>query len=283
MLELIIADRGDPTLPDPQDPFVQIWRDYDGEVCAYAYYSNGDHWVHLPHTASYCTVKTSSRVVAYPEPFVAPERVIDRFSRVVLPISLHIQGTEVLHASAVLTSNGVAAFCATSETGKSTTAFALATRGYTQWADDAVPFEVHDNVVKALPLPFGIRLLQDARDHLGSSLEENRANTEFKHAEPADFSALFVLKRSNPKEEPEVRVRRLSPTDAFRSILLHAHFFNLNKRDLKKHMVDSYMKLTSIVPVYEVEFPPGFEKLPLLLDEIEQVLKGISIPPLKFE
>jgi len=40
-------------------------------------------------------------------------------------------------------------------------------------------------------------------------------------------------------------------------------------------MVSNYLRLTSIVPVLEVQFRPGFEKLSFLLDALEQVMKKI--------
>ena len=48
------------------------------------------------------------------------------------------RGWEALHASAVLSPQGVVAFCAGSGTGKSTIARGLSERGYQLCADDAV-------------------------------------------------------------------------------------------------------------------------------------------------
>jgi hypothetical protein len=273
MLSLTIADRGEPLLPDPRDPLVQTWRDYQGEVCAYAYISGIDHWLHVPNVASYRFDRKESEITAYPQPAVKLEKVRDIFSRVVLPIALHARGLEVLHASALLTPAGVVAFCAMADTGKSTTAFAMSQRGYQQWADDAVPFEIEDGKVIALPLSFGIRLDPDAEEHLNASeaISERVQLSE----ERTNVVALFVLKRSLEQDGGDVSIKQLSPAQAFRAVLLHGHFFNLKTSELMRQMISNYLKLTSLVPVFEVRFRPGFDRLPLLLDQLEVMFEKL--------
>jgi hypothetical protein len=273
MLSLIIADRGDAMLPDPRDPFVQIWRDYQGEACAYAYRLNGDYWLHIPRVASYCFSKTTTEITAFPEGSVSHARVKDLFSRVVFPIALHARGIEVLHASAVLSKAGVIAFCAMADTGKSTTAYALSRRGYKQWADDAVPFEIKDRQVTAVPHPFMVRLDPDAEEYLGKW--EPSKKTSFEEFRTR-LAALFVLKRSSNPNEEEISIDQFSAAEAFRAVLLHGHFFNLKTTELMKQMVSNYLKLTSLIPVYQVHFKPGFDKLPVLLDHLEQTFEKLS-------
>jgi hypothetical protein len=268
--ELSIEERPCP-LRNLGDASAQIWHDYDGNVCAYAYTTGTDNWLHFPNIATYRIDPSHDLIVAYPERSAVHDKILDIFARVVIPIAMHVHGTEVLHASAVRTSSGIAAFCAVSETGKSTTAFALSQRGYQHWADDAVPFEVQNGHVQALPLPFGVRLSPDAEEYLGHDLKSSEQNSEDLIQGP--LCVLFVLKRAKHSGGKEVNVTRLSPARAFRSVLLHAHFFNLKKTNLKHQMVSNYMRLTSLVPVFEVEFHPGFEKLPLLLDELERVMR----------
>ena len=275
MLKITIMDRGEPVLPDPQDPLVQVWRDYNGNVCAYAYNSNGSRWLHVPNVASY-QIGSNAEIAAFPQRHAQREKVLDIFSRVVLPIALHASGTEVLHASAILTTNGVVAFCAMADTGKSTTAYALAQRGYEQWADDAVPFVIEEASVRAVPLDFGVRLDPDAEDFLRPTTPvSSDFHQQSKQRQASPLLIIFVLKRFENPQEKEVEVRRLSPAEAFRSVLLHGHFFNLKNTELMRQMVSNYMQLTSTVPVFEISFQPGFEKMSYLLDKIEEVVKSL--------
>jgi hypothetical protein len=273
MLSLIIADRGEAMLPDPRDPFVQIWHDYGGEPCAYAYHLNGDYWLHIPQVASYCFSKTGTDITAFPQPSVSHAKVQDLFSRVVFPIALHARGMEVLHASAVLTKAGVIAFCAMADTGKSTTAYALSCRGYMQWADDAVPFEIKDGHVTAVPHPFMVRLDPDAEEYLGRKEPSKKISLEDSRKR---LVALFVLKRSSNPNDGEIRIDQFSAAEAFRAVLLHGHFFNLKTTELMKQMVSNYLKLTSLIPVFRVSFKPGFDRLPNLLDHLERSFEKLS-------
>ena len=269
--QFTIDDHGVPILPDPQDSSVQIWHDYHGKKCAYGYESNGDYWLHFPYIASYRIGRTTNRISAYPEPWSNRNRIQDIYTRIVQPIALHTRGTQVLHASAVFTDYGVAAFCAMSGTGKSTIAYALSQRGYEQWADDALPFEVTGGSAHALPFEFKRRIDSDAKNYLGSDSSIVKHHQE--DARPVPISVLFVLHRKNDGEGREFQVQQLSESQAFRSVLLHAHFFNLTSKEPTKHMVSTYMKLTSLVPVFEIHFQPDFEKLPILLDQIERTLR----------
>jgi hypothetical protein len=186
---------------------------------------------------------------------------------------LHARGVEVLHASAVLTKAGVIAFCAMADTGKSTTAYALSRRGYMQWADDAVPFEIKDGRVTAVPHPFMVRLDPDAEEYLGKAEPSKKISFEDSRKR---LVALFVLKRSSNPNDEEVRIDQFSAAEAFRAVLLHGHFFNLKTTELMKQMVSNYLKLTSLIPVYQVHFKPGFDKLPILLDHLERTFENLS-------
>ena len=298
MLSLTVADRGEAILPDPRDPLVQTWRDYDGRPCAYAYIIQGEYWLHVPNVASFRFTKTAPEITAIPEASARQEKILDIFSRVVLPIALHTKGMEVLHASAIVTDVGLVAFCAMADTGKSTTAYALSKRGYQQWADDAVPFEIENDRVTAVSLPFGVRLDPDAEQFLSAGKATSKKIRTDSTRIP--IAALIVLKRKenqwgghpgppriragSPQENDcEVTVATLSPSKAFCSVLLHGHFFNLKSPELMRQMVSNYMKLTSLVPVYEVSFSPGFERLSLLLDRLELLFAELSRKSAKME
>jgi hypothetical protein len=275
MLKLTIADRGEPVLPDPRDSLVQTWHDYEGRVCAYAYSSNGHRWLHVPNVASYHISPPNGVIAAFPQRFATHEKILDVFSRVVLPIALHAKGMEVLHASAVLIQNNVVAFCAMADTGKSTTAFALSQRGFEQWADDAVPFEIEEKSVRAVPLDFGIRLDRNAEEFLKQTASSNISQYQVKERRMIPLAVIFVLKRFKTDQYKAPEATRLSPAEAFRSVLLHGHFFNLKNTELMRQMVSNYLRLTSIVPVFEVYFTPDFEKMKDLLDKIEEVADSI--------
>jgi hypothetical protein len=276
MLILTIAEGGvSSNFPDPNGPDVQRWRDYEGRLCACAFRLKGEHWIQIPGLAYFRVDREKQEVVAFRETGASDALISETFSRIVVPIALQAMGTDVLHASGVLTSTGVAAFCAISETGKSTTAFALAQRGYPHWADDAIPFKISESEVRALPLSFRIRLHLDALNYFKKNGEIELPNSETWNdatVESAPLNLIVVLKRTTNEDGPTVKAEKLLPLKAFREVLLHAHFFNLKDRELKRQMITNYTGLTARVPVWEVCFQPGFENLSRLLDQLEKII-----------
>ena len=60
-------------------------------------------------------------------------------------------------------------------------------------------------------------------------------------------------------------------------MLAHAYCFSLQDIERKRLMMQHYLDLTVNVPVFEICFQAGLEKLPTILDSIEQVI-GIALP-----
>src|SRR5437868_7089772 len=86
------------------------------------------------------------------------ENVETDYRRAVLPMALQAHGQEVIHASAVITEDGVVAFCGRSQTGKSTVAYGLHRRGYRVWADDTLVFDASAEFVQVIPYPHRLRI-----------------------------------------------------------------------------------------------------------------------------
>jgi hypothetical protein len=281
--ELTIADTALPTLPDIADPEVQVWRENDGTVCAYGHTAGGVHWMHLPGLASFRFGDGMDAIVAIPHPPVREDLVFDAYRRSVLPMALQVRGHEVLHASAVLTPQGVVALCAVSGTGKSTTAFGLSRRGWPLWADDAVAFEASESGVAAIPLPFDIRLRSEAatffdRDAAlaGGTSERIGVRAQIE-AEPVPLAALLVLDRIPGKSDTAtVRIRQLSSTRAFLDVLAHAYCFSLRDAERKQIMMRHYLDLASRVPIFEVRFRPGLKTLSTVLDGIGELITTLG-------
>lgn len=260
-----------PQLPDVATSGLEIWRERDGRVAAFGGSLDGSRWMRIPGLAAF--VFSGESVTAYPEATDADEAVHDAFRRNVLPMALQVLGYEVLHASAVRGPRGVVAFCAISETGKSTTAYGLSTRGYELWADDAVAFEVEAQGVKALPLAFSLRLREASATYYGVEPD----SFQLGEPEPAALAALCVLERiGDAGNASGARIERLSATEAFSSLLTHAYCFSLEDVDRKEQMLRTYMALAAALPVFRVGLETGLEKVPAMLDMIEREILGAA-------
>jgi len=276
-LTIFDIDSAPPALPDAADPEVQVWRDLDGTVCGYGHTVGGAHWMHLPGLASFRFDGKAGGVMAIAHPPLREEKILDSYRRNVLPMVLQVRGGEVLHASAILAPQGVVALCAASKTGKSTTAFGLSRRGWPLWADDAVAFETLESGARAIPLPFGMRLRPEAaefftQDPTAASTDASQNDADRVEVESVPLAALLLLNRAPGEDDGAVQIRRLSSAQAFTDVLAHAYYFRLHDVERKRDMMSHYLELVARVPVFEIRFRPGFERLPVALDGIDRLI-----------
>jgi hypothetical protein len=270
----LIHESGVSPVPFPQDgecDDVQVWRDHEGTVCAVGHTVAGRHWMHVPRIGDFAFGPCAGDAVhVFAEPSARPEWVLDTFHRMVLPLALQAQGEEVLHASAVRMPRGVVALCAVSETGKSTLAYGLSRRGFPLWADDAVAFTLDKGTgVTAMPLPFTIRLRPASAAYFGPQNQPANAAT------PAPLAAVCVLARK-PAEEPgpDVEATRLTPARAFPAVLTHAYCFSLRDDARKRRMLQQYLDVCVRVPVFQVRFSAGLERIPEILDRLVESVEA---------
>jgi hypothetical protein len=271
MLNLTIAPPGAqaPPVPNESDAGLTTWHDHDGAVCAYGHTAGDRRWVHVSGVGAFGFTARGTQVRAVPLASASRELVIDTFRRTVLPLAIQARGDEVLHASAVRTGAGVVAVCAVSGTGKSTLAYALSRRGHVLWADDAVCFDASVDPIRAMPLPFAIRLRPESVAHFGFN-----GNRTVERPLAAPLAATIVLERLEPGAA--ARLDRLSPTEAFPATLTHGYCFTIHDRERSGHMLDSYMELASRVPVFRLSFPAGLEQLDSMTDLIEDALPALA-------
>jgi hypothetical protein len=262
-------------VPEPKEfdeTVLGVWRDNDdGTIFAWAQSNGGERWMHLRGVASYGFRPGDGDVTAIPDPSAGTERVLDGYQRTVLPMALQLGGREVLHASAVLTAGEVVAFCAVSETGKSTFAREFALRGYAVCADDALAFHVEDGSVTALPLPFQLPLRPRSSPQRNVTAEavEDLPTPEAS----APLRAVCVLERTQPPGSGDaVQLRQLSPPQAFPAVLAHAYCYSLDDVERNRQMIANYLDLCGRSPIYRVAFRAGLDHLPAILDAIEEAV-----------
>jgi hypothetical protein len=271
MPKLSIVESAPP--PDASSERQEAWHDDRGVLCAYGGTEGRRCWMHFPGLASFSFDRDSEDVTASAPPTIGRDVLMATFHRAVLPMVLQARDTEVLHASGVRVPQGVMAFCARSGTGKSTLAFGLSRRGYRMWADDAVAFAGSGPHVKALPLPFAVRLRPDAVAYLNAypmSADGTMSDSVIDSA-PAPLVAVGVLERVD-RLGRMAPVERLRPSAAFPAVLAHAYCFSLREPERRRRMVERYLDLTTRVPVFEIRVKSGLERLPETLDAIEQAL-----------
>ena len=278
---LVVADRVRPmsVLPDPLEPGVEACLDARGALLAYCRAGDGTLRVDLPDLASFFYERGVDHVRAIPHRPLSPGFIRDTYHHCILPLILPALGTEVLHASAVVGAAGVAAFCGTSGTGKSTIAVALARRGYGMWADDAVAVDTAEPEPTAVPLPFTVRLRSDSAPFLDAAGESGpSAAAAPLDPQPVPLAVLCMLRRS-PEATVSVAVQRLEAAAACRQALDHAYCFSVRDLAQKRRTISSYLTMAGRVPAYEILFRPGREHFPAVLGAIEAIVRGAATTP----
>jgi hypothetical protein len=258
----------------------EIWRDNSGNICARGYIAGGYGWMHLVGAGTFRFDPNMREVAAFALSGVNPDLVREAYCHAALPMALHFFGCEVLHASAVRAPGGVVAFCARSETGKSTMAGALAARGYALWADDAVAIDLDDTHNPRTPirtrlLPFNLRLRRPSAHYLGevgARITAAQAGREFA---AIPLATLCVLERSGDLH-CDVEIKRLSAREAFAALLPHAFCFSVAHQPRKRAMLGLYLRVAAEIPVFSISFAPGFERLPDILSAIENTIPAFA-------
>lgn len=267
-----------PSVPAPSadEGRADVWYGPDGSVAAWGEVGGRGHVIHMTGVASFRFDLSSDAVVADAGPGRPAWLIRDAFYRFILPLVLQVRGCEVLHASAIRAPGGVVALCGVSETGKSTLARALAERGHAIWADDAVVFENARSGVRALPVPFILRLLPDARSFFQPIASPVDAKEEPVPMRPgrrwAPLAAVFLLERSGGPTRPS----RLGAGAAFADVLEHARCFAIGDAERRRRLAEHYLDLVRRVPVYRVRFRTGFEHLRELVEHVERVVSELG-------
>lgn len=230
----------------------------------------------LPGVATFRFDSVRTRVTAYPERGTNSALLHSAYRHAALPIALHYFGAEVLHASAVRTPAGVVAFCAVSETGKSTMAATLGARGYPLWADDALAVEVTDDgSIQTVSLPFDLHLRPASAAYLTTSVRPASGPARVSEFATSQLAALCVLERSEPGRQ-EVEIERLTAGRSFAALLPHAFSFSLKDAERKRLMLQRYLRIVARTPTFRVAFVPGFDRLPAVLDALERSIDGFT-------
>jgi hypothetical protein len=272
MLTLVLDDQ--PWSPgEASARVINQWRD-EGRTFAVAMTDGRRRWLDWSGVGTFLFDDHSSEVRLHRSTGVDAAHATAVFACVVQPLILQARGLPVLHASAAAGPEGVIAFCGLSGSGKSTIAYALGREpGFTQIADDAhVLRETPPDGFAVECLPFRSRLrAPSARFFRTPTIAvttgaANRAGT-------LPLRAVVAL---SPSARPEPDARPVMTTvpsrTAFSLLLTHAHCFDEANRRAMSQLVQTYLAMADVVPVFRLTFRPDFEAMPALLSTVVEAV-----------
>jgi hypothetical protein len=254
-----------------------VISDLEGVPLVFGWRSGDDHWLSLPDLASFKFRPDSRVVTAYPAPAATAEEVVDAYQGSVVPIAVQIVlGGQSVHASAVMTAEGrIVAFCGSSQAGKTTIAVGLSRRGCGLWADDTVAFAARADGLTALRLPFELNLREQSAQYFDTFMERATPMTNGRPPEwtEARLAAFCMLERLEECPERHV-IERLASREALIALLSQSFRFKPQAHEQKRRMMHDYLEAVAQVPVFRVRYRAGFEDLPTVIDQIEEIVLG---------
>jgi hypothetical protein len=214
------------------------------------------------------------------------ETIRDSFIRGVTPVVLIARGCEGLHASATLHPRGLVALLGTSGTGKSTTAFALASRGADHFSDDTIIYAIDAGEAVACRLPFPVRVDGAAagivQPPAASAVEPPAAGARGRAAHvpsrrlppSARFHRIYELVRDDSIDPSSPVFSPVETGRRFELLLAHAHPVEMGDAGRRRRFIESLMALARDVDVWTCRFAPRLDALPsfaaALADHIER-------------
>ena len=245
---------------------VSEWRDECGNVFARAFSADDHYRIDWPGLGTFAFRPGSHDVLVWPDPNASYEEISDTFDRWLQPVILQALGKQALHAAAAVGPTGAIAICGNKGSGKSTLGFAMQQAGYRQLADDALVLQLEQDRVSVCPLPFAPRLRPASRLHFGYA---DQSPVPCVDVRPADLalSAIFLLRQDEQTERSQLAL--LPQAQAFSALLAHAHCFDAQDRGHARRLVEDYLAMISLVPVFALQYRPGLQRLPELIEIIQ--------------
>ena len=268
--EWAVEGREATSAPDAATTAVEEWRDAAGVVVVSIFNAGDQSWIQLPGVA-FAFDAANDKVTAFPDAGTTSAEVIAAYDRAALPIIQQRRGHQVLHASGVRAASGVVAFCGTSGAGKSTLAYAFAHHGFPVWGDDAVCFNVTEQELVAIALPFDLLLRPSTATHFSPGPGPPRRQPDEKLT-TARLAAVCVLQKRETSAG-SAEVTPLAATDAFAAILEHAYVIGLDDHDHRRCLIEEYLQLVTTTPVFDVRFTHELEQLDSVVDTIVRRLE----------
>lgn len=257
-------------------------RDADGYVAT------------VPHVGTLRIERGGAILARAPDPAVDPAELDAYLEQQIAPLLGQLSGAPHLHGSAAVvpTARGPRAvgFLGRSGQGKSTLAASLATNGGALLADDCIDITLEPRPVAVdgatdaagdaeeatcAPTRIGVRLREDSLGRVGGSGERQwsygKTEVDVPRAPgPTRLARLYVLEPG----ADDVALVPLRQRDALVALAANAHRLDPTDKALLTAEVAYFERVARAVPMYRLQVPRDFSKLPLVHEAILSDLAG---------
>jgi hypothetical protein len=205
-----------------------------------------------------------------------------------VPHILAIDGSLVLHASAVAFPQGAVAFIGPSGAGKSSLAASFSSEGFLLLSDDFVHLTEHVTGFLATPSYPGLRLWPDAVEVFAeqtTSLAPVADNSDkqrlvlggFAAVQPCPLIAIIVLGDADPDDGVPFTITRMPRREAFVAVFEQAFRMERYGRDRIVPEFDRFTSLANSTVVMRLEHRRDYELLPAIRAGILSALDDLAL------
>jgi len=251
------------------EPMLRMWELANGGFLHGVYCDGTQFWLDRSGTRLWVTWPKSSSLESTALYLLGP----------VLGLVLRYRGLVCLHASAVVVQDRAIVFAGPEEAGKSTTAAALAQRGFPILSDDVVPLAERDGAFFALPgspqlrlWPESVEMLFGGRDSLPRLLPdwEKRRLAAGDHrssfwSRPCLLGAIYLL-GDRCAEATAPHLEALSQQAALMGLVANSYASKLIDSKMRANELMLLGRLVSKVPVRRLRAHEGGSRLAELCD-----------------
>ena len=203
-----------------------------------------------------------------------------------LSVFLEQKGHLCLHANTLVKEGQAHLFLAPSRTGKSTLTTALTHEGFTLTTDDMAALFSDGNAFSVYPSWPKVRLWPDSTEYFADSASFDKTTVKKVHDrfakneitftgqmsedKPAQISALYFLNRAENYTGP-VEITRIANSKALILLMQNSMLGDAYKAlGIDKQRVGSLATLINTLPVYEIKYPDGLERLTEVCRQINE-------------
>jgi hypothetical protein len=258
---------------DSGEPALRIWRIAPGSLLRLDYFDGVRFWLDPEGTEVWAV---------WPAP-VSIEDVATYLLGPVLGLLLRLRGVPCLHASCVTFRKFAVAFAGAEGAGKSTTAAALANRGYAVISDDIVALVERDGSFFVLPAypylslwPESVELLYGADKKLPSfspnydkrqlQLKENHLRFE---ETPMPLGAIYLLGQ-RVADPAAPLVETLPPQEVLVALVANSYATNLLDKKMRAREFELLGRLVKAVPIWRLRPNEDGSQIGRLCDVIDE-------------
>jgi hypothetical protein len=256
----------------------------DGREWMVGLRARDEYVVRFPELALF-TVSLDGRSIGVYASTAAPAATIRHlYLDQVLPLALSLQGDLVLHAAAIVTPAGAAAFVGDTGEGKSTLAASFARAGVPPLADDCLIVRERAAELLAMTSYPGLRLWPDA---IASLAIEPAGTTPVAHycdkqrvpGEGAVTDTAVPLRRiyvlAPDAADDDVRIETMSRRDAVVQLLKHAYRITSGDADAAAAELAQIARVCCLCGVERLAYPRSFGALGAVRTAVLEDLAGV--------